>query len=837
MYRLMWIFGVCVLCAMYIFSKGAYAQKPTNLFIPYTANSSMNEEQPTEDEEIHYDEKYTEVKGQLVSELSKISGIEYTTLTYEWLRENDQWIYGHVSASMSNQQLPDSYNFLVKTDSSPIEVAYMYSNKFDEWLDTLPEEIIPSHQRIYFYSSKKYASIANTEQVDEPRLSFPWREGIAWRFSSGPHNYNGEGHNEHPWSGLDFGVPYSSNGLVVDDQVISSQEGAVLYKEYNCLVVIGIAGGWQVRYLHIKDITVGNNQEVDRGTPIAKVNLTNPCYLTTGPHLHIDLKKDGQYKDFDGHYIGGWLVHQGSSPYEGSLTLSVFAALKRNTARTGNTASYVKNLGAIGDDWFHNLVAPTKPNGGVTVCNAQNCFLATEGTTLSQNAQREAKQLIFSKGFKVEFRAAASFIASTESQTTATFSCLDFDVNDLQNYYFPGTEASLSGSSIETVILVGTCNPSDRPTKKGTTTSPTDPGTNEDPTSYTNCNGQTSGVMFYNKSNSCFYMPAGKSTLPFSPNRIQVLDANRDYDITLCNANNRCDEFHKSGDIDYSSVSRPFVRAEVSPQGLVSSDAIASCKTSTGRKVEFATLQAGVRYYTDRSHTIKNIDKQELIGMRFLKTPNDDKANADPEYLTCDVKKATQIIVGIDRRYKSLPGWMKNSSYTYINREIGVTDNDQQNFQLFYCTQAAGVKLRLGGPLSDGAAGTKSNYIVIFKEGDASKSTDCSAQFNVPPDIPVMDTISSSQPLHYAPLLTWMMSDRNSTDQLQAYVSIWKEDQLLSIVDWLPIGVTQWIPPWNEPGTYKAQVTVRDQSGSETISNQIEFVIVPDVNACSLVLK
>jgi hypothetical protein len=596
-----------------------------------------------------------------------------------------------------------------------------------------------------------------------------------------------------------------------------------------------VPGGWAIRYLHINEITANLNQSIDRATPIAKVNLIDPCFLSSGPHLHIDILYNGVYQEFNNKYIGGWQVKEGSSTYQGSLNLSFLIKVPANSTRDGDSASYVHNQGAIGDNWTANLVTAEKHLDGVTICNPRDCYLAAKGAIIPSTSQKDATMILLAKGYKVEFH---STLLSTEASvqnagsTTINNGCLDFDVNDLQNYNFPGTEISLRDNSTEGIVLEGACNPNDRPIKKRIPTQQ-DGTTPIVPLVNFGCyNDQASGIRFYNNK-QCFYMTSGKSSLPFSPTRIEVLDSVRKYDITMCNSEGQCDEFHNTSNIDYSSVARPFTRAEVIPQGLTSTDAVGSCKTSSGRALEFSTMQKGMKYYTDRSYTVKNIDKVELIGMRYIKTPNDDKKNGDPEYITCDIKKTTQIVIAFDGRNSSLPEWMR-SSYNRMDREIGVTDNDMQHFDLYSCTQQGGYKLRLGGPQSDGASRVGSNYIVIFRDAAQDKMTDCSAKFNVPPDVPILNSIDSTVPLYSAPLLLWNMSDRNFTnDYLQAYVMVWDDEILVSTTDLLPIGVSQWVPIWNASGNYKAQVVIRDSKGAEAYSNIITYSIAPPIEACS----
>ncbi len=829
---------VAVVISILSFTQIIFAQEPkVQVFLPVISGGIAQES-----EEDLFDAEYEQIKVLLEKELrNTIPNIQYNNHSYNWIRQDDDWIYGYVLASINQSAQPDGYIFLVNKLENNISVAYMYTQKFDEWVDLLPDNIIPAERQKYFYSSAKSAHIAGdlaSDSSSDPQLSFPWREGYSWRFNGGPHNNAGSGVTKEPWSGLDFGIPYqSATSDPTDTTVVTSRDGYVLIIEPNCAVTIGYEDGWSLRYLHVSEITVFEGQFIERGTKIAKVDTDNPCYLgpEDGPHLHLGLKYNGDFTDFDGKYIGGWLVNKSTSIYQGTLTLGSIATLPASSTKVGRGSSYVENRGFIGSQWFIGPVVYKKPTVGVGVCIEPNsCYQLNTGSVLQTSSTNQISYIMPAKGYMVEFRKDMTLNISTANTdaTNVNFSCLDFDVTDFQNYNFPNTNLKLKDYSTDIQIQQGTCNPNDRPTKTGSTTSPTNPTPTEPSTNY-GCNNQTTGVKFLNNSGSCFYMTAGKASLPFSPTKIEVLDTVRKYDISICNAKGECDEFNNSASIDHSSVSRPFTRVEVTPQGLVSSDAVGSCKTSTGRKVQFSTMQNGVKYYTDRSYTVKNVDKLELIGMKFLMTPNDDKYNGDPEYITCDIKKTTQIVIAIDGRVRTLSSWMRSMPYERMNREIGVTDNDMQHFDLYACTQKAGYKLRLGGPQSDGSSNIKSNYIIIFRDAAQEKATDCSAKFNVPPDQPVLKSVEVTTTLTSAPLLEWSMSDRNFTDDyLEAYVKVWKDDQLISTPDWLPIGVTQWIPLWNDPGSYRAQVVVRDSKGIEVLSNEIQYQLSAPIEAC-----
>lgn len=757
---------------------------------------------------------------QLSVELERTINHKYNQITYVTTYEDAVWVYGAVRAQDSADVPPISYGFLIKkSDDGSIDIAYQYTPKFDEWLKNLPSNIISEEAKKYMYSQSFRDEVngASSQIIGPvlPDLSFPWGVGKIWRINQGPHLANPK-NLTGIMSGLDFGVQMSSDNItILDAKVYAAQDGVVTDVDSNCFVWVSITGGWQVRYLHLKNVPpeVATTNIVHRGQYLGEIPPANPCYMSTGPHLHFDIANGlNKFVDFRGFYIGGWYVKDTNTLTQGFLSIG--------------SSSKIQNREFHGSTFIYGPLYPGIPQnqqGSAAVCDSTTCNYANDGTSINPDKQGQIKRVYLSmSGLVMRFKAPLQQVSA--SSTNISSACLNFDVDHLDAYRFPGTNLSLLQNATEITIESGTCGQSEYPTtENGTITVPNPGSGGTQPTNY-GCSNQITGIKFTDGKGNCFYMSgSGNASLPFSPTSIQVLDAK--YDMHLCNRADTCDEFNKSGSIDYSSVSRPFVRAEVSVQGLVSDSTVASCQTRTGRKVEFGSLTVGAKYYTDRSYTIKNITKNELVGMRFLRTPNDDKSNGDPEYITCNIKKDVQVILGIDGRATKLPSWIKDN-YVRQYEEVGVTDNDMQHFDLYKCMQKGGFQLRLGGPNAQSASGIKSNYIVIFREvsGDAGQ---CSAKFNVAPDVPVLNQLEATN-LQSAPLLSWSMSDRNiHDDYLQAMVRVWKNGQLLGqdLNLWLPIGVTQWVPIWNEAGDYTTQVVVRDSKGLEGLSNQVAFTI------------
>lgn len=74
-----------------------------------------------------------------------------------------------------------------------------------------------------------------------------------------------------------------------------------------------------------------------------------------------------------------------------------------------------------------------------------------------------------------------------------------------------------------------------------------------------------------------------------------------------------------------------------------------------------AVAQAGTQQYTDRSYTITDVSAQ-LDGACLIQTPNNDKGNAQAEYLTLEMTDGAEAWLAFDDRYLGpLPTWLRTT--------------------------------------------------------------------------------------------------------------------------------------------------------------------------------
>ncbi|MBD1825823.1 peptidoglycan DD-metalloendopeptidase family protein [Cyanobacteria bacterium FACHB-DQ100] len=92
-------------------------------------------------------------------------------------------------------------------------------------------------------------------------------------------------------AGLDFGADYGAPILAADRGVVIF---AGWYGGYGNSVILDHGNGITTMYAHAQELYVSDGQTVERGKAIATTGSTG---LSTGPHLHFEVRKDGEPVD------------------------------------------------------------------------------------------------------------------------------------------------------------------------------------------------------------------------------------------------------------------------------------------------------------------------------------------------------------------------------------------------------------------------------------------------------------------------------------------------------------------------------------------------------------
>lgn len=96
----------------------------------------------------------------------------------------------------------------------------------------------------------------------------------------------------HP--GMDFGVPTGTSVKSVDDGVVIEAEEDGVNKGYGGYVKVDHGGGRHSLYAHLSRVDVAVGDRISAGGHLARSGNTG---MSTGPHLHLEIRQHGVQKD------------------------------------------------------------------------------------------------------------------------------------------------------------------------------------------------------------------------------------------------------------------------------------------------------------------------------------------------------------------------------------------------------------------------------------------------------------------------------------------------------------------------------------------------------------
>jgi len=193
------------------------------------------------------------------------------------LRQQEQYALLKQNAEEEQQRLEDEY-FTRKSDlvSLALEQGEL-EGKESELIQAIEED------QAYIEELLSSTSYVYTGEPSEAGLIWPVNGPInsyfGWRAWGDFHR------------GIDIGSPYGTPVAAAADGIVVASE----YRgTYGNMILIAHAEGISTVYAHLSGFAVGPGEEVAQGQVIGWIGMTG---LTTGPHLHFEVRVGGEFVD------------------------------------------------------------------------------------------------------------------------------------------------------------------------------------------------------------------------------------------------------------------------------------------------------------------------------------------------------------------------------------------------------------------------------------------------------------------------------------------------------------------------------------------------------------
>lgn len=243
--------------------------------------------------------------------------------------------YGWRAGTLTELTFPNGETLRINPElnAGTVALQYFFSRQHNraEWEQILDPNAVNNFYSLYDQMfGDPWARAAGVEPLipaglAQPKMVLPFEANREWSLTGGPH---GAWEHDGPLAAVDFAPSTEHGGCeATRTWVLSAAPGLVVRSEKG-VVVVDLDGdgleqtGWNLLYLHI-----ATEDRAAKGTWLsvdARVGHAS-CEggQSTGTHLHFARKYNGEWIAADGPIpmvLGGWTVHAGSKPYEGTMT-------------------------------------------------------------------------------------------------------------------------------------------------------------------------------------------------------------------------------------------------------------------------------------------------------------------------------------------------------------------------------------------------------------------------------------------------------------------------------------------------------------------------------------
>lgn len=253
----------------------------------------------------------TEMLGQEEGRAFSYSAAEETQNTQanvKRISDDGRWAFGTavIEAPKKEGAHPEGSLFVARKAGGDWNVGLEGSSEFSELAGEAPEAVVGEDEKESFTAT---SSTRSTQAVNM-RLQLPWKKGLLWTMTGGPHGW-ATGY-DRPYSSLDF------NGT--GGKVVAARAGRAytMCSSNRGWIRVVHANGLATDYYHLRgNINRGDGSRVNTGSFLGYTGQDVSCGgAAYGDHVHFSLLRYGKRITLDDKIIGGWTFNVGTA-YEG----------------------------------------------------------------------------------------------------------------------------------------------------------------------------------------------------------------------------------------------------------------------------------------------------------------------------------------------------------------------------------------------------------------------------------------------------------------------------------------------------------------------------------------